>query len=140
MKKIFVGIGIVFLIIIIGGSYYMGTKSSEKDLKTVQDALTAANAPRVGDASPSPAVHSTVVTIKKGAFDPTVVTVKKGEEVVWMNTDAVAHTVTSDEGGTVLNSQLIAAGHAFAHVFTEAGTVTYHCAIDRAMKGTIIVN
>ncbi len=56
-----------------------------------------------------------------------------------MNDDAVAHTVTSDDGGITLNSQSIAAGHSFAHAFSDVGTYTYHCAIDRAMKGTVIV-
>ncbi|OGG40323.1 hypothetical protein A2118_01315 [Candidatus Kaiserbacteria bacterium GWA2_50_9] len=139
MKKVLIAFGIVLVFVISGGAYYAGTKTSEKDLKAVQAAAVVAAAPRVGDASTLPAVPTKTVNIQKGAFDPATITIKKGETVIWMNTDAVAHTVTSDEGGIVLNSQSISAGHAFTHTFTEVGTVKYHCAIDRAMTGTIVV-
>lgn len=139
MNKIFIVIGIVLMIAVAGGAYYVGTHRADNELEAAKEAAVVAGAPRVGDASAPPAVPSMTINIRKGAFDPATITVKKGETVIWMNTDAVAHTVTSDNGGITLNSQSIAAGHAFTHTFTEAGTVAYHCAVDRAMKGTVIV-
>lgn len=131
-KKIILGIVVVALI---GAAYFIGNKNSAQK----QSPEAAAAIPRVGDAPVTPAAPSLTVNIKKGSFEPITVTVKKGTEVVWVNTDTVAHTITSDDGGITLNSQSIPAAHSFAHIFTEAKIVSYHCAIDRAMKGTIIV-
>jgi len=134
MKKIIAGT--VIVVVFAGAAYFVGRNSAKDSAQTPEAAPVI---PRVGDAPVTPAAPFVSINIKKGSFDPATITIKKGTEVVWVNTDAVAHTVTSDDGGITLNSQSIPAAHSFAHLFTEAKTVSYHCAIDRAMKGTIII-
>jgi heme/copper-type cytochrome/quinol oxidase subunit 2 len=56
-------------------------------------------------------------------------------EVVWTNTDSMAHTVTFDNG--MADSGPIQPGKTFAFYFTKPGTYTYHCTIHPNMKGSI---
>ena len=139
MLKIFIGVVIVVLVALgAGGAYYVGSIKTEEKLKAEAAAISGYPAPSEFATTTRPAAY-VEIAINKGHFDPATVTIKKGTEVVWINKDAVTHTVTSDEGGLILNSQAIAAGHSFAHIFNEPGTITYHCAIDRAMTSTVIV-
>ncbi|NNJ50088.1 MAG: hypothetical protein HKP22_06925 [Gammaproteobacteria bacterium] len=64
--------------------------------------------------------------------------VKVGEEVVWRNTDAMPHTVTSTDGGP-LNSGQLGKGGEYSFTFKEPGTYSYYCSYHPSMKGTIIV-
>jgi len=139
MLKIFMGIVVVVLVALsAGGAYYLGSIKTEEKLKTEAAAIAGYPAPSEFATTTRPAAY-VEIAINKGHFDPATVTIKKGTEVVWINKDAITHTVTSDGGGLVLNSQAIAAGHSFAHIFDEPGTITYHCAIDRTMTSTIII-
>jgi len=69
--------------------------------------------------------------------NPLVVAV--GTPVTWTNTDAIAHTSTSDTG--VWDSGILSPGQSFTFTFAQAGTYPYHCAIHGAasMSGTIVV-
>ena len=124
--------------VLAGGSYYLGNIKWLQ--KPSQEASVVAGIPEPSEFATTtrPAAIATI-NIYKGRFDPATVIIKKGTEVVWINRDTVTHTVTSDGGGLILNSQAIAAGHSFAHIFNEPGTITYHCAIDRMMTSTVIV-
>jgi plastocyanin len=75
----------------------------------------------------------------KGAnsYSPNPIAVTVGGTVTWTNTDAIAHTSTSDTG--VWNSGTIAAGASFTATFTTAGTFTYHCNFHPGMVGTVMV-
>jgi plastocyanin len=79
-----------------------------------------------------------VVVINNFAFMPMTVTVSAGTTVVWVNRQTgVPHTVTADNGS--FTSRVITTGKFYAHRFTAAGTVTYHCAIHPFMKAAVIV-
>jgi len=65
--------------------------------------------------------------------------IKVGTTVTWTNKDAVAHTVTSDDG-TSFNSGNLANGQTLSFTFNTPGSWTYHCAIHPSMKGTITVS
>jgi plastocyanin len=78
------------------------------------------------------------INITGMAFPPTS-PITKGATVSWYNGDAVAHTVTSDDG-TSFNSGNIAAGATFTFVANTAGSFSYHCTIHTSMKGTLVVN
>ncbi|MBI4513842.1 MAG: plastocyanin, partial [Gemmatimonadetes bacterium] len=54
-----------------------------------------------------------------------------------LNGDAVAHTVTADEGSW--GSPLIEPGGMFQRTFDEPGRYTYHCVPHPFMKGVIVV-
>ena len=85
-----------------------------------------------------PVATSTVVKTKISGFafeDP--ITIVAGQTVSWTNTDAVPHTVTSDDGAW--DSGDIVAGASFARTFEKPGTYTYHCADHPSMTGAVIV-
>ncbi len=79
----------------------------------------------------------TSVSISGFAFVPAVDTVKAGATVTWTNQDAVAHTVTADDG--TFGSAHLGNGATFSRTFNTAGTFTYHCAIHASMHGTVVV-
>jgi plastocyanin len=96
--------------------------------------------------SPTPATGGTSspVTIPRGAeslanraFSPDDVNIAVGETVTWTNTDAVAHTSTSDAG--TWNSGTVPAGGRFSFTFQTAGSFPYHCTIHPGMVGTVVV-
>ena len=95
--------------------------------------------------TPSPGAPASTVTIPMGAatlgraaFNPADVTVNAGTTVTWRNTDAVAHTSTSDANGW--NSGNVAPGGQFSVAFPTTGTFPYHCAIHPGMVGTVVVH
>jgi len=77
------------------------------------------------------------VSIKNMAFSPASVNVTTGTTVTWVNNDAIAHTVTADNGS--FDSGNIAPGNSFTHTFSSAGTVSYHCSIHPMMTGSVAV-
>lgn len=92
----------------------------------------------VSNTSTAPASENIAVSIKNFFFNPPALTVKTGAKVTWINNDNVSHTVTSDSGN-LLNSETLPPGVSFSFVFTNPGSVNYHCNIHPAMEGRIIV-
>ncbi len=78
------------------------------------------------------------VDISGMAF-PTTTTVKMGTTVVWNNKDAMAHTVTSDDGSSFSSGNL-ASGASFSYLAKTAGSFPYHCNYHANMHGTLVVN
>jgi len=87
--------------------------------------------------SPTDVVQTTSVTIANFAFSPASISVSAGSTVTWTNTDATAHTTTSDAAGW--DSGAIAQNGSFAHTFNTKGTFTYHCSIHPNMTATVTV-
>ncbi len=77
------------------------------------------------------------VSIKNFAFSVTSLTVSKGVSVTWTNNDAVAHTVTADDG--TFDSGNITPNGTYSKTFTTAGTFAYHCSIHTNMKAKVVV-
>jgi plastocyanin len=71
------------------------------------------------------------------AFAPDDVTIATGTTLTWTNTDAVAHTATSDS--SAWNSGAIAPGGRYSFTFETPGTFAYHCTIHPGMVGTVVV-
>lgn len=80
---------------------------------------------------------STVVVIRRFAFNPSEVRVRAGERVTWINCDEDAHTSTADEGAW--SSPTLAPGTAFTHTFAAPGEFAYHCEPHPFMTGRVIV-
>jgi plastocyanin len=78
------------------------------------------------------------VLIQNMAFTPATITVNAGTTVTWTNKDAIAHTVTSDNG--LFNSGNIGSNGTYSYTFPAAGSFPYHCSIHTTMKGTVVVN
>jgi plastocyanin len=81
--------------------------------------------------------RSVTVAIRGYAYQPQSLVVRVGTRVVWVNDDAVAHTVTSSIGA--FNSGSIAPGQSVSYTFTVPGTYQYMCTIHPGMRGTITV-
>jgi len=93
--------------------------------------------PAVGGSSSSVTIPSGASTLGNRAFAPDDLAIAVGTTVTWTNSDAVAHTSTSDASGW--NSGTITPGGRFSFAFQTAGTFPYHCAIHPGMIGTIVV-
>ena len=92
--------------------------------------------------APSAQAASTkpTVTIKTFRFRPASLEVPAGTKVVWKNTDAIEHTVTSEDGAPAeLDGVLSGAGKKYAVTLTEPGTYEYFCSRHNSMRGTVIV-
>ena len=76
------------------------------------------------------------ITISNFAFDG-VQEVPVGTTVVVVNTDAVPHTWTAEDG--TFDSGALGEGDTFEFTFTEAGEYAYFCNFHPSMTGTIVV-
>lgn len=89
--------------------------------------------------TPQPPAGGNAKTIDiSGMAFPASTTVAKGTSVTWHNSDAFAHTVTSDDG-TSFNSGNLAGKGSFTYVANTAGTFAYHCNIHAGMTGSLVV-
>jgi plastocyanin len=86
-------------------------------------------------ADTSNAGNTTEVLIEDFSYTPANITIKAGTNVIWTNTDQVAHTITGDE----FSSGSIRAGGSFKQFFDEPGEYTYYCAFHPQMMGKITV-
>lgn len=86
---------------------------------------------------------SAEVSLNASSFSPSSVTIAKGGTVKWVNTAAIAHTVTPDNPSQtgVWASQNIPAqnGATFSHTFGTVGTYEYECQLHSGMTGTVRV-
>jgi plastocyanin len=79
------------------------------------------------------------ISQKNKAFSQPAVVVKPGEDVAFVNDDAVVHNVFSGTPGLTFNLKTQAPGTT-AHVsFDKEGTADVRCAIHPTMKLTITV-
>lgn len=86
--------------------------------------------------SPAPSTNAgNTVSIKNFSFNPAALTVKKRQTVVWVNNDAVAHSIKA----SAFNSGILNTGQSFSFTFNQAGSFNYSCGIHPTMKGKIIV-
>ncbi len=77
------------------------------------------------------------VVIRNLAYQIPNIQVSPGTTVVWINEDAVPHTVTSEQG--VFGSELMNQGQTYTRTFDQAGTFPYYCTPHPFMKGTVVV-
>lgn len=93
----------------------------------------------------APAPVATVEIINEGTtpdeatFEPGTITVQQRTTVVWKNTDASAHTVTSKEPAGVFDSGVMGPNEEFEFTFEEQGTFDYYCKIHPVMVGSVVV-
>jgi len=103
------------------GSSAYGAPASTAAATTTATAATAANA----------------ATVRDFSFQPGVLKAKPGAKVTWINRDAVAHTVTADNGSFASGN--LQPGGSFSFTFTRPGTYAYHCSIHPSMHGSVVV-
>jgi plastocyanin len=87
--------------------------------------------------SPSVSAGSQTVAIPDLSFQPSSLTIQRGASVTWRNDASVSHQIVSDTNA--FSSPVLNPGASYTHVFDQAGTYPYHCAIHPSMTGTITV-
>ena len=90
----------------------------------------------VSTTTPSVGENAHAVEIKNFAFNPSEITISKGDEVIWLNKDALVHTVSADDNSF---SYKLITGQYVTRQFNATGEFAYHCAIHPSMKGIVIV-
>ena len=83
------------------------------------------------------ATAANAATVRDFSFQPGVLKAKPGAKVTWINRDAVAHTVTADNGSFASGN--LQPGGSFSFTFTRPGTYAYHCSIHPALHGSVVV-
>lgn len=78
-------------------------------------------------------------TPDEATYEPQAISVQPRTVVVWNNTDASAHTVTSKEPAGIFDSGVMGPGQEFQFTFEDAGTFDYYCKIHPIMVGTVVV-
>lgn len=102
--------------------------------------------------TPGSTAHHKYISMQNMSFDPETLTVSEGDTVTWINTESIAHTVTSGTAsGTTphpdgkFDSGNMNKSDKFTVVFSSAkglgvGTYPYYCIYHLPdMKGSIIV-
>lgn len=73
------------------------------------------------------------------SFSPSTVNVEPRTTIIWKNTDASTHTVTSTVPPGVFDSGVMGPGEEFEFLFESEGTFDYYCMIHPTMVGTVVV-
>ena len=106
---------------------------------------TAASAPPSGaDASQGSPTATTAaaaakVSIDNFVFSPKELVITAGASVTWINTDDVAHTVTSTTAPPLFDSKTLRTDDKFSFEFKTPGTYDYFCKAHPSMTGKVIV-
>ena len=107
---------------------------------------TAADAPPSGaGALPGSPMTATTgaaaatVSIDNFAFAPNELVVSAGATVTWVNTDNVAHTVTSKAAPPLFDSKILHTDDRFSFVFNKPGIYDYYCKPHPYMTGKVVV-
>jgi plastocyanin len=125
-----------------------GTPTPAPSAPTTSTSGPPSTSPHVADpvppVPPRPAVATAHVSIVDFGFSPATITVTAGTTVIWTDTGASIHSVTSDSGAfdsspTCPTGPCINPGSSFSHLFAQAGQFGYHCRVHSFMTGTVIV-
>ncbi len=80
------------------------------------------------------------------SYNPNPVVVHEGQTILWVNGDAISHTVTSNSrengvknSGKLFESTAILPGHFYSKVFDQPGTYLYYCFYHPSMIGEVKV-
>ena len=80
------------------------------------------------------------------SYNPYPVVVHEGQAILWVNGDAISHTVTSNsrengvkDSGKLFDSTAILPGHFYSKVFDQPGTYLYYCFYHPSMIGEVKV-
>jgi plastocyanin len=75
------------------------------------------------------------ITVQEFAFNPDPFLAKVGRSIKVANLDAVAHTLTADDGSVATGR--ITSGSSDSITVTRPGVIAYHCDIHSFMRGFI---
>ncbi len=135
MKKALI-IGLLALVLLMSGCTSAPTTPQPTETPVMTTTIQATETP-----APTPTVQVTpgaAVQIKNFAYNPLTLAITNGTTVTWINSDGVAHTVTSVTGA--FDSGSISPGGTFSYTFNQTGTFEYECTIHPTIPhGTVTV-
>lgn len=108
--KILIGVLVVVVVLVVAAVAMTSSKSGTKS--DTDESLSGLDS----------ASSSTVqVAIASGGITPADLAVNTNANIQWVNSDSVAHTVSSDE----FASEVVQPGDSFSHIFKQPGTYNY---------------
>ena len=152
-RNLLVAIGVVILIGLAGGFFYLQNNSNPKypppspvSETTPSPTASPTESPK-DSASPSGEVmmeEPAEVNVIQNGFDPQTINIQKGAKVTWTNNSGVPANVSSAPHPThtlwpFLNLGTFSDGQSISVVFDTAGTYTYHNHLNPSQKGSVIV-
>jgi len=99
--------------------------------------LSCSKKSSVANPYPPGSGNSNTVSISNMSFASSSISITKGTTVTWTNNDAMQHTVTADDNS--FTSVKLNYGDTYSHMFSDAGTIAYHCTVHPSMTGTVEV-
>ena len=132
-KKYLLGIGILFIVAIVG----IITWKSIKNAHPVGTSKSLAH-------QRAPLPKEVTVTLSKTGFSPSQVTITVGSAINWKNISGSQQTVNSDNYPTnqlhrELNFGIFASGSSVTYTFKRLGTYGYHNQLNPKQHGEIVV-
>jgi plastocyanin len=104
------------------------------------DGVVTSSSPTGGGATRAEPEAPARVTIARSRFDEVELRIVAGTTVVFENTDAFDHTITSTEASSIeFDSGLIGQDQTFEITFDEVGEYPYFCRIHPTMRAVVIV-
>jgi len=140
MKKIFIGIGGIVMILI-----GIGAGLAWRRYVTSSSSLKVTPTPTIGvNETPGPVFSEAILTVNATGFLPKSLTVQSGTKVLWNNMSGKTINISSDYHPThllypMLNIGEVLDGESVSLIFDTPGTYTYHNHLDSTQTGTIIV-
>lgn len=131
-------IGVLALVLLVGGVFFLLSKTTRPSASTVPHSKSMSESPATASTQPT---EANKVNIKGFAYAPTALKIKKGTTITWTNLDEAHHTVTSDSGSPAggPSGPLMAKGETYNFTFNTVGTFKYHCDPHPYMHGTVEV-
>lgn len=132
-KRYLLGIGILFIIVIVGFIAWKSVKYTHS---------VGTNKSSSHQRAPLP--KEVTITLTKKGFTPSQVTIQVGSAVRWVNKSGSPETVNSDNYPTnqlhkELNFGIFANGSSVTYIFKAPGTYGYHNQLRHTQEGKIIV-
>lgn len=97
-----------------------------------------------GQETPAGNGEEVTVTVQNIAFETDSISVDAGTEVVWVNQDSVAHTVTHGQQGEAVDDPVIdephPVGESVSFTFDQPGSYPITCTIHPQMNMTVNVD
>jgi plastocyanin len=82
--------------------------------------------------------NAVTITMKDTQFQPEKANANKGQQVCWINEDAIQHNAVAESGAS-FKSELFNKGETFTTTVDKAGTVKYVCTVHPGMTGQLEV-
>ena len=82
--------------------------------------------------------NAVTITMKDTKFQPEKATAHVGDQVCWINEDAIQHDAVAESGAS-FKSELFNKGETFTAKMDKAGDVKYVCTVHPGMTGEITV-